>query len=278
MNSPEQIPIQKEYTGQLSKEEERELLSRMKRGDKDAHDKLIMSNLWLVKWIACKNIGKGVERDDLDQEGFLGLEKALKKFDLKYNNRVSTYAVRKIKEKIEEALRQATVMPTPRYIKSRLKKINKAYNYFLQEGIRNPTLSQIAKRAKLEPDEVEKEMNSRITVVSINEELKAFEGLTIEDTIPDSTQIDPMEYLEQQENQQKVQQKICGLVGCEEPLILLDFWKGDLKLLDVFNRRKMMKSIVTGTYNTVMPEEVLFLYFRSDPFYKRNLWRRLSSL
>ena len=171
---------------------------------------------------------------------------------------------------MEEAVRQAPVIPIPGYIRLCLYKINEAQKDLLQEGVPNPTLSQIAERSGLNPDDIKKAMNRRVTVVQIDKEAKTTRGFNLQETIPDSTQRDPTEYIEQQE--------ICEHVGCEDLETLQYFWKGELKFLDVFKRRMFMKSIVTGTYNTMIPEDVLFLYFRSDPFYKRNLWRRMSFL
>lgn len=66
----------------LSKEEEFELLKRAKEGDKEAKDKLILSNLRLVVNIAKSYANKGLSLIDLISEGNFGLIYAIEKFDI----------------------------------------------------------------------------------------------------------------------------------------------------------------------------------------------------
>jgi RNA polymerase primary sigma factor len=80
----------------LSKEEESLLFKKVKKGDKEAEKKLILSNLRLVIWVARKYQSKKNEIPliDLISEGNLGLIKAIKKYNPeKYKNKFSSYAV-----------------------------------------------------------------------------------------------------------------------------------------------------------------------------------------
>jgi RNA polymerase primary sigma factor len=76
----------------LAKKEELELASKAKLGDSRAADRLITHNTKIVVTIANKNKGRGIEIDDLIQQGNLGLIDALKRFDPSKNVRFTTFA------------------------------------------------------------------------------------------------------------------------------------------------------------------------------------------
>lgn len=84
----------------ISAKEERELLVKALVGDTRAKEKLINSNLRLVVSIASKYIGMGVDRDELVQEGNLGLVMALDHFDLSHTTRFTSHASYWIKNNI----------------------------------------------------------------------------------------------------------------------------------------------------------------------------------
>lgn len=94
----------------LTKVEERELLGKVKAGDVRAKNKLMHHNLRLVISIAKKYMGQGLDFQDCIQEGQLGLEKAITKFDLNktVNGRplaLSTYATWWIRQSITRSYR-----------------------------------------------------------------------------------------------------------------------------------------------------------------------------
>lgn len=84
----------------LSKEEEGELLSKMKLGDKDARGKLIEHNLRLVAHIVKKYDHKKEEVDDLISIGTIGLIKGVDSFSYKHGTRLTTYAAKCIENEI----------------------------------------------------------------------------------------------------------------------------------------------------------------------------------
>lgn len=76
----------------LAKSEEIELAKKAKAGNQRAMDKLISHNLKIVVTIANKNVGRGIDVDDLIQQGNIGLIEAAKRFDPEVGVRFSTYA------------------------------------------------------------------------------------------------------------------------------------------------------------------------------------------
>src|SRR5205814_6603068 len=88
----------------LSAEDERQLAYRVEDGDSEARDHMVRANLRLVVNIARGYLGKGLELQDLIEEGNLGLLRAAEGFDPSMNTRFSTYASYWIKQSIKRAL------------------------------------------------------------------------------------------------------------------------------------------------------------------------------
>lgn len=88
----------------LSDEEERQLSSRILKGDERALNRLVEANLRFVVAIARQYQGKGLDMDDLVSEGNMGLMKAARKFDGSRGLRFVNYAVIFVRQQIEKAL------------------------------------------------------------------------------------------------------------------------------------------------------------------------------
>ena len=84
--------IAKSYPN-LSRDEEQELLKRVKKGDKNARDLLVKHNLNLIIHLSRKHDGKGVALEDLVQEGMAGFVHAIDMFDMDQPVKLATYAV-----------------------------------------------------------------------------------------------------------------------------------------------------------------------------------------
>lgn len=100
------VSSRKAFPNPLQKEEEREYLQRMYRGDRCARDKLIEHNLRLVAHIAKKYENTGVDTDDLISIGSVGLIKGIKTFNPRKKARLATYAARCIENEILMYLRR----------------------------------------------------------------------------------------------------------------------------------------------------------------------------
>ncbi len=131
----------------LNREDECELARLAKEGDVDAYRKLIRSNLRLVVSIAKKYSNLGLPFLDLVEEGNLGLMKAVEKFDLSKECRLSTYASWWIRQSIVRALaNQGKIIRIPVYMIEKMAVVRKAIDKLNTQYGRQPTNAEIAEK------------------------------------------------------------------------------------------------------------------------------------
>ena len=90
----------KAFLSPLSQEEEKECLSKLKTGDVQAKEELILHNMRLVAHVAKKYQNEEEEMEDLISIGTIGLLKAVSTFDYNFQNRFATYAIRCIENEL----------------------------------------------------------------------------------------------------------------------------------------------------------------------------------
>ena len=134
----------------LTAAQEVELSKRIERGDPEAKQRMIQSNLRLVVSIAKNYRNQGLPFLDLIQEGTLGLIRAVEKFDWRRGYKFSTYATWWIRQAVARALAdKARTIRMPVHIVERLQKMNKAERLLWTQLGREPTLAEIAEEASL---------------------------------------------------------------------------------------------------------------------------------
>jgi RNA polymerase primary sigma factor len=139
----------------LTAEEEIELAKRIERGDLEAKDRMINSNLRLVISVARKYQGQGLPLGDLIQEGMLGLIRAVEKFDWRKGFKFSTYGTLWIRQAIGRGLANSgRTVRLPVHIVARARKISDAERKLAVELGRQPTDEEIADYVELPMDEV----------------------------------------------------------------------------------------------------------------------------
>jgi RNA polymerase primary sigma factor len=139
----------------LTAAQEVELAKRIERGDIDAKQRMIQSNLRLVVSIAKNYRNQGLPFLDLIQEGTLGLIRAVEKFDWRRGFKFSTYATWWIRQAVARALAdKARTIRMPVHIVERMQKMNRAERTLWTQLGREPTLEEIAEEASLTAQQV----------------------------------------------------------------------------------------------------------------------------
>ena len=134
----------------LTAADEVALAKRVERGDLAAKERMINSNLRLVISIAKRYQGHDLPLLDLIQEGVIGLNRAVEKFDWRRGYKFSTYATWWIRQAVARALAdKARTIRMPVHIVERMQKLNRAERTLWTQLGREPSLEEIAEEANL---------------------------------------------------------------------------------------------------------------------------------
>jgi RNA polymerase primary sigma factor len=139
----------------LTAAEEVELAKRIERGDLEAKERMINSNLRLVVSQARRYQGLGLPMEDLVQEGMLGLIRAVEKFDWRRGFKFSTYGTLWIRQAIQRGLQNTgRTIRVPVHVAQRQTKLRKLEAELQTKLSREPTDEELAEVAEFPLDEV----------------------------------------------------------------------------------------------------------------------------
>ncbi len=164
------------------KDRTRELFRRYKeQGDMEAREQLVMSHLNLVRFLANKFKNRGEPLDDLVQVGYLGLIKAIDRFDPSRGLEFTTFATPTIMGEIKRHFRdKGWSVRVPRRLQELSAKVNQATDALTTELQRSPSIAEVAAYLDATPDEVLEAMESSSAYSSVP--LEAPSGADADDT------------------------------------------------------------------------------------------------
>jgi RNA polymerase primary sigma factor len=140
----------------LSPEQEVELAQRIRKGDREALEKLTKANLRFVVSVAKQYQNQGLSLPDLINEGNVGLIKAAEKFDETRGFKFISYAVWWIRQSILQAIaEQSRFVRLPLNQVGSVNKINRIANKFEQENERRPSVQELAEKVDIPQEKIE---------------------------------------------------------------------------------------------------------------------------
>jgi len=204
----------------LSAPQEIELGRGVQNGDAEATNALVAGNLRLVISIAKRYTHKGMDLEDLIQEGNIGLMQAVRKFDPTRGTKFSTYATWWIRQAIMRALsNKARTIRIPVHIHEQLFKIRKAAKPFNQLLGRYPSVQELSEATGIEVAEVESILKSTMDTISIDEFINQNDDTTLEKFIENQGSPNPEQYAEQEFLQRKIEKLLTVLPADEHTVI-----------------------------------------------------------
>ncbi|MBN2460223.1 MAG: RNA polymerase sigma factor RpoD/SigA [Candidatus Cloacimonetes bacterium] len=178
----------------LSRDEEYELALKAKNGDREAINRLVQANLKFVVKVAAKYQNRGLTLAELISEGNMGLIKAIKKFEPEKDNKLISYAVWWIKQRILFALAEKTnVIRIPLGKANIASKIKIAREKIFSETGEEASVEEISEITDLDEKAIEKMGKQSISTVSIDDTsyTSKHDEVTLYEFLEDPGIIDP---------------------------------------------------------------------------------------
>ena len=211
----------------LTAAEEVALAKRIERGDRAAHEQMVNSNLRLVVSLAKKYQGHSVSLLDLIQDGIIGLNRAVEKFDYRKGFKFSTYATWWIRQACQRAVaNQSATIRIPVHVHERRMKLRRARQKLETQLGRSPTLEELAEAAQLDLKHAVEALDAVEASVSLNQTIGDGDG-EFGDLFADHAADDPIELADISLERDRLREALSELDDRSRRVVELRFGLGE---------------------------------------------------